>query len=412
MSAISPSHVSETICPFCSLLCDDVLVTRTGPHFSVDAFGCKLSETRFCNIQTDTDPSADLKSAVRTAAGMIARSKAPVVMGMMTDVAGTRAALQLADRIRAVVLTNPGTSGGSNLSRVQRYGGYLTTLTEIRNRADLIILLGDSPLDDCPRILDAVKLPAGGVNPITNRRSFAFIGGCSRIENSTPSDSLVIDCKRETIGMVVDAIRLRVEDRKPLGDLDFIPNDSLDDLTGMMTEADYPVFIWSESDFSDLLGDLATDSVHRLIESLNVRQRCAGLVLSDSASAVTVRQVATWQYGKPTPLGFRKGTPLHAAGCHSFDSLRQRNDVDLIIWVGGLEQMVTLPRTQAASVVISPTTPDEADLHIPVGVPGIHHDAHLFRTDNVVAMHIRQIIDSALPSSAGVLKSILSELAR
>ena len=152
------------------------------------------------------------------------------------------------------------------------------------------------------------------------------------------------------------------------------------------------------------------DSIHQLIEELNKQRRSAGLIVSGSSSSVTVDQVATWQFGKPVPLSFRTDTPKYFPKYHSFESLVKRNDVDLIVWIGGLENEIELPTSSADTIVISSLKPTDSQLFIPVGIPGIHHDAHLFRTDQVVAMHIRQTATSLLPSSADVLKSILTEL--
>jgi formylmethanofuran dehydrogenase subunit B len=44
---------------------------------------------------------------------------------------------------------------------------------------------------------------------------------------------------------------------------------------------------------------------------------------------------------------------------------------------------------------------------IPVGVPGLNHAGHLYRADNVVAIHLRKLAASALPSAAQALQRVL-----
>jgi formylmethanofuran dehydrogenase subunit B len=47
---------------------------------------------------------------------------------------------------------------------------------------------------------------------------------------------------------------------------------------------------------------------------------------------------------------------------------------------------------------------------IPVATPGLHHAGHLFRTDNVVALGVRKLAESSLPSASQALQMILSAM--
>jgi formylmethanofuran dehydrogenase subunit B len=48
----------------------------------------------------------------------------------------------------------------------------------------------------------------------------------------------------------------------------------------------------------------------------------------------------------------------------------------------------------------------EPDVFIPVGTPGIDHAGHAYRMDNVVAIRLKKLRDSGLPSTAEVLNAI------
>jgi len=48
----------------------------------------------------------------------------------------------------------------------------------------------------------------------------------------------------------------------------------------------------------------------------------------------------------------------------------------------------------------------EPDVFIPVGTPGIDHSGHAYRLDNVVAIRLKKLRDSGLPSTAEVLTAI------
>ena len=52
------------------------------------------------------------------------------------------------------------------------------------------------------------------------------------------------------------------------------------------------------------------------------------------------------------------------------------------------------------------TFTQEPDVFIPVGTPGIDHAGHAYRTDNVVAIRLKKLRESGLPSTAEVLSAI------
>ena len=416
MSTAVSKNKFEAICPFCALLCDDITVRLDSADCSVEANDCHLAQSRYSTIGKPKHDRCylhgtpiDHTKAIQTAAEMISKSKALVIAGMLTDVAGARAALKLAERKCAVIMQSDGKRNSLQTSRVQRSGGYFTTLAEIRNRADLIIMFGREPVSACPRILDTLCPQRSKPDSSDGRVSFVAIG--TPEENDSVFEGLKsFECSPEQYGMLTDAIRLRVENKRHNSNLGFISDEQIDRLTAMITKANYPVLVWSESDFQFSLGDLAIDSINQLIETLNIKKRSAGLVVSGSASSSTVNQVATWQFGKPTPLSFRSGKPNYFPEIHSIDSIVKRNDVDIVLWVGGLDENPQIPESTADIIAISHSMPTNSQLFIPIGIPGIHHDAHLFRTDQVVAMHARHITPSLQPSGAEVLTSILNQL--
>lgn len=414
MSATASKNRNEAICPFCALLCDDITVEIDSANHSFEVNGCRIAQARFSSIvnpmhdkcYVDGDP-VEHAIAIQTTAERISKSKALVITGMYTDVAGSRAALKLAERKSAVIMQCDGEGNHSQVSRIQRSGGYFTTLSEIRSRADLILVFGRGPVSECPRILNMLQFQHSGDGAFARKASFVVVGTG---DNCAPKGSTSFECNPEQYGMLADAIRLRVQNKRRNSNPGFISDEQINRLTGMITKANYPVLIWSESDFKFPLGDIAIDSINQLIETLNVKGRCAGLVVSGSASRPTVDQVATWQFGKPLPLSFRTGEPDYFPQYHSFESLEKRHDVDLVLWVGGLDDQPRIPESKADVIVISHSRPTKSRLFIPVGIPGVHHDGHLFRTDQVVALHVQRTVPSAVPSAADVLTSILSEL--
>ena len=269
--------------------------------------------------------------AIQEAATLISESNSPVVAGMMTDVAGSRAALELADRTGAVIDHHHNAAYHRNNSRLQTYGGYLTTLSEARNRADLIVLFGSELLVQFPRLLEKLNAFHSPKYSAAQKRTLAVVGrNCAELKE-LPENSTFIECDPQQAGLIANAVRSNIENRnRPALDLEFVSSDAINSLTKLVMDADYPVLAWCAANYDNPLGDLVVDSLVRLIDSVNKRKRCAGLMLTQSPSTVTVNQVATWQCGNPTALSFASGSPEHHPEFHSLNSVVKRGNCDLI----------------------------------------------------------------------------------
>src|SRR5215831_13856984 len=104
MAAVADSALRRNVaCPFCGLACDDLTVAVDGQRVSVRDAGCALSREGFERAPPETSPvvggnAATFDDAIARAADILRNSRQPLIAGLATDVAGLRAALQLADR--------------------------------------------------------------------------------------------------------------------------------------------------------------------------------------------------------------------------------------------------------------------------------------------------------------------------
>ena len=67
------------------------------------------------------------------------------------------------------------------------------------------------------------------------------------------------------------------------------------------------------------------------------------------------------------------------------------------------------PQTELPTIVVGRsgmTFAKEPDVFIPVGTPGLDHAGHAYRMDNVVAIRLKKLRESGLPSTADVLNAI------
>ena len=412
------SHYKNSVCPFCGLLCDDIDIVSADGNLNADSVACPIAKVLYHESLNLPEKPAEIRGkrvaradAIREAAQLIRKAKSPIVAGLQTDVAGARSALALADRIRAVIADEHSRSHHLVSSRLQTYGGYLTTLTEIKNRADLIILLGDQVLSQFPRLIEWMEPEINTEFDFISTRNFAWIGKCSPPDLAFFEEPpLLLQCELNQVGQIASLLRASFEPRRNVvPSPDFLPRQSMNRLVSLIRDAQYSVLLWSTEEFNFSLGDLAVDAIFRLVDSINLEHRCASLPLSNTC-ATTVNQVATWQCGKPLPLNFRSGSPEFYPTQDAHDSIYERNDFDLVIWVGGLERTVPTSNTSAKQICVSTKNLENSDVFIPVSVPGIHHNTHLFRTDGVVSLYQKGLTQKKYASSAEIIDAILSEL--
>src|SRR5262245_46205831 len=165
MPAASEERLRQNIgCPFCGLACDDLAIERTADRLRIVEGGCPLSRKHYEALQsappaapTVDDRVVDLAAAVERAAAILEPSRAPVLV-VASDVAGTRAALALADRIGGVI-DHPDSGAQHALRALQDAGALTTTLSEVRNRADFVLIIGADPATAFPRFYERCIAP-------------------------------------------------------------------------------------------------------------------------------------------------------------------------------------------------------------------------------------------------------------
>src|SRR5262245_4951785 len=161
----SGSHLFENVVnPFCGTLADDLDVERTDAGLKVVKNGCSQSVAGFERKLPAANPSVngknvELSAAIEEAARLIAKAKLPLFGGLATDVGGMRAVMALAERTGGVVDHALSEAQYRNLKILQTSGWVTTTLTETRNRADLIIIAGSDIHRLHPRFFERIVSP-------------------------------------------------------------------------------------------------------------------------------------------------------------------------------------------------------------------------------------------------------------
>ena len=150
---------SEVPSPFCGVGTDDLSIQVSGLTLKVIENGCVVNTSAFEQAMGESSAkiagkTASFQEAVMKAAALLTNTKQPVIGGCATDVNGMRALLSLADRCGAVVDNMNFTAARNNFLALQDSGWMNTTLAEVKNRCDLLLVVGTDLESFAPRFFE------------------------------------------------------------------------------------------------------------------------------------------------------------------------------------------------------------------------------------------------------------------
>lgn len=401
-------------CPFCALLCGDLEAGERGP---VVPAGAKCSKARdgFSRIvPSDAGPhikgrSSSMAEALDAAAGLLTSAKAPLFGGLAADVDGVRALLEVADRTGGVVDHAFSAAALHNVNVMQTRGWVMTTLSEVRNRADLIVVIGDIG-DAYPRFYERAVVPSAGMFGALNRH-VALVGNGR--DASLVKAAQVFPCEPSNYGAFLATLRAALDGRPPPS-VAGIDAASVIALADRIRDASYAVFVWSPAKLAAADGDLVVLSLCDLVRSLNATQRAAGLSLGGNEGGATAAAVSAWTTGYPLRVSLATGKPVYDPVRNDIARMIAGGHGDALVWTAAIGDNLAPPETMMPTIVIGTPglkLPRLPDVLIPAGTAGIDHDGDLVRTDGVVTVHLRRTRESSLLSVASIARGLLDRLA-
>ena len=417
--------LNNVTCPFCGLACDDLVLANSESGLAVTQNGCAISTLAFQQLGTNDARNAaprlagkptTLDNAILAAAQILARAKAPLIAGFGTDVAGARATLALADRIGAVVDHMNMPAKLRNLLTLQNSGWITTTLAEVKNRADFILLIGSGVVTRFPRFLQRAVWPKDamfGGDPA--QRKVIFLGETEALKMDLPASVTRLHCSHAALPRIVPALRALLNGQR-VENTHLAASDIriLSDLATSMKQATYGVIAWAAPDFDFPHAELTIQTLAELIKDVNKTSRFAGFPLGGSDGDFSSNGVQTWQTGLPMRSRFSKNGIDYDPYRYATDKLLTANEVDALFWISSFDAARLPPATNLPQVVLGPpsmTFTHEPDVFIPVGTPGIHHAGHFVRADKVVVMRLEQRVENSLASVTTIATRILERIA-
>ena len=414
------AEITEVPSPFCGIGTDDLIIQVNGVALKVVKNGCAVNTPAFEQAITDTRPrvggkDVSLDEAVAKAAALLKNTNQPVIGGCATDVNGMRALLALADRSGAVVDNMNFTGARNNFLALQDSGWMNTTLAEVKNRCDLLLVVGTDLEGFSPRFFERYLWNEESMFlDDTGKREVIYLGKAPSGNASTSPDgqkALIFECANEDLPDVVAVLRALVKGNSIR--VDSVGGIAIADLQGIadkLLAASYSVVTWAAGALAYSQAELTVQTISEMVKDINNRNtRCSGFPLGGKDGDQTANQVCGWTTGYPARTRFSSGIPEYDPFLNDTNALLANGEADALVWVQAFNAKAVPPTTDLPTIVVGRsgmTFAKEPDVFIPVGTPGIDHAGHAFRLDNVVAVRLKKLRDSGLPSTSDVLNAI------
>lgn len=409
----------EVPSPFCGIGADDLKIKVEGVALQVIENGCAVTIPGFESPVTDITPRvegrlATLEEAAAKAAQILRRTNLPLIGGCATDVNGMRALLSLADRCGAVVDNMNFNAARRNLLTLQDTGWINTTLAEVKNRCDLLLVIGTDVEPLFPRFFERYLWNKESMFiDNTAARQVIFLGKEPSGDAATAPDGRapqVLACSDGDLPGVAAVLRALVNGAKvQAAEVGGIAVADLQTLADKLKQATYGVVTWAAGALNFSQAELTVQTVCEMIKAVNKTTRCSGLPLAGKEGEQTANQVCAWQTGYPARVRFSSGYPEYDPYLNATDHLLGSGEADALVWVSAFNVKAVPPQTDIPTVVVGRsgmTFDKEPDVYIPVGTPGIDHAGHAYRMDTVVAIRLKKLRESGLPSTAEVLGAV------
>lgn len=426
MNNFTQSSTMEAVtCTACGLLCDDLHINRDAEGaLKVTANGCAKSVAFFerpFNVSQArvAGKITDLNVALDAASALIKKSQRPLISGLSADVQGMRAVMNLAEKSGATIDHMNSKSSMRNLMVMQNSGWQVTTLTEVKNRVDLLLVVGTDIVSYFPRFFERnVWNKETMFDQDTSTREVVYLGGRNLDTKAGISPNgkapTVLPCDTAKMPEVLAVLRALVLGKKlVVTEVAGIAVNDLSALAERLKAAKYAVVAWTSSALDFAHAELTIQNITGLIEKVNTTTRCAGLPLGGNEGDVSAYNTSSWISGYPYRMSYHRNYPDYEPYQYTTELMLAEQETDALVWISALNPDRSAPKSSAPTVVIGHPEmkfEQEPAVFIPVAVPGIDCKGTQFRSDSSVSLPLQKLRDRALPTLSDVLSAIESSL--
>lgn len=350
------TQITEVPSPFCGIGTDDLSIQVNGTTLKVTANGCSVNTPAFEQAIADTMPriagqSVSLEAAINKAAELLRSTNQPLIGGCATDVNGMRALLALADKAGAVVDTGNFNIARRNLLALQDSGWMNTTLAEIKNRCDLLLVVGTVPEGFAPRFFERYLWTEAAMHLTgTDVREVIYLGKspCGTASTSpTGKKAHMLACADADLPDVVAVLSALVKNQPiQAAEVGGIEIADLQAIADKLRAARYGVLLWGAGTLNYDHAELTVQAICNIVRDINLQgNRCSGFPLGGKEGDQTANQVCGWTTGYPARVNFARGYPEYDPFLYDTQTLLDNGEADALVWVNAFNSGARPPKS-------------------------------------------------------------------
>jgi formylmethanofuran dehydrogenase subunit B len=330
---------------------------------------------------------APIDVALSEASELLARASGRVLVVLAPDITSQaqRAALALADLLRARVETSTSGPAAAGLLVAQRRGRTGATLGEIRNRADAVLFWAVDPSERYPRYWSRYAPEPIGTHVPDGRQGRVVIAvSIGRDRGPAPADvELALEPDQEILALsVMRAVALG----NALGEL-APPLKAVADIGARLAKARYSAIIHEAEPSAEPARDpYRGEGLLALAQALNTPSRAALSSLRAGGNRSGAEVVLTSQTGYPMRVTYANGAPQYRPAGGGLAEAAA--DAEAILVVGAAAAMGESLGSIAGRtpvVIVGPRASDApfaARIAVDTGIAGIHEGGTAYRMDD------------------------------
>jgi formylmethanofuran dehydrogenase subunit B len=345
-----------------------------------------------------------LAAAAARAAEILSAARMPVIAGLGTDVAGARASILLAERLRGAYDHMYSARVFADLDVMRQAGLMFTTPNEARLRADVLLFIGKDLTKIWPAMMQ--RLSPAEIPPFDLAREPRKLLWIAPGRGGAKADGLTIEAlDSSNLHTTLAALRARAAGR-PVSCAKSARR-KLDEFVEVLKKTRFGVAVWG----GDSLDTLAIEMLHGLIRDLNRTTRFSGLPLGTDSNASGVVQTSGWMTGFPVRTSFGRGFPEHDTWRFDATRMVESGEADAVLWISAYGREAPQWKKNVPLVALVPPQTafaQEPEVRIEIGCPGIDHDSAEFSRETASIASRK----ASHPSQALSVETVISQIAK
>lgn len=427
--------LTDIICPFCGTLCDDIEADVEDNRIKNVRHACKIGTAKFLSVLEGDRPvkplirkngefvESSIETAVKKTAEILTKSKKPLLYGWSSTSCDAHSfGIAIAEKVGGVIDSTSSVCHGPSVLAVHDVGLPSLTLSEVKNRADLVIYWGCNPMHAHPRHLSRYTI---------------YPRGYFRERGHQDRELVVVDVRKTDTSKIANKF-IQVEygkDYELLGALRAVVNGNeidIEEVGGVKKEDIYELAEKMKNcQFGVIffgMGLTMTSGKHRnvdnaisLTKDLNRHTKFSIMPMRGHYNVTGFSEVLTWQTGYPYAVDFSTGYPRYNPGETTANDILQRGEADAALIVAS-DPVAHFPRKSVEHLAKMPLvyigphftlTTEFADVFIPGTFVGIETEGIAYRMDTI-PLNMRKVVNppDGVLSDEEILERILKEIER